>query len=426
LEADPTTSNQGAVATAANAFIESPGVTLAEGAIGALHGGPMLSHDDAVKQLGPGYDASVLPKTGINAGALDVIRDRQDSIQANESIAARADTSTPKRFIASLVGGLPDPVNAAVTALAPEARGATLATRLISGAAEGGAFMAGADIAEHEVHSYVGDPDVRVGDVFRDVALGATVGAVSHGLAGPRNAGEVNLSHNNPGNLKVPGQNTFQSFGSIEEGIAAVDKQLDLYRKRDGLNTISEIVNKYAPPGVDKNNTAAYIADVEKRSGIGRDAQLTEADVPKVRDAMIIHEQGPGWREKAATFGKAPVPLDPTKLQVALAQVGNDAPVKIDTPTLEEAIPQPNSALQTPPTPEPEKLPEGTEEAGPLFTQAQKHLSDAMDEAKNLSSSLEEEGVPEFKERDEEIAETNRFTDALQAALNCGARRGFD
>jgi hypothetical protein len=49
-----------------------------------------------------------------------------------------------------------------------------------------------------------------------------------------------------------------------------------------------------------------------------------------------------------------------------------------------------------------------------------------MDEAKNLSSSLEEEGVPEFKERDEEIAETNRFTDALQAALNCGARRGFD
>jgi len=105
-----------------------------------------------------------------------------------------------------------------------------------------------------------------------------------------------NLANNNPGNMKVPGSDTqFQQFPSMQEGIDAVGHQINLYRSRDGLNTIADIVSKYAPPmskGKPENNTAAYISDVANATGIPANQPLTDAQVPAVRDAIIRHEQG--------------------------------------------------------------------------------------------------------------------------------------
>jgi len=43
-----------------------------------------------------------------------------------------------------------------------------------------------------------------------------------------------------------------------------------------GLNTIEKIVARWAPPN--ENNTAGYIAKVEKYSGVPRNKELTAAD----------------------------------------------------------------------------------------------------------------------------------------------------
>lgn len=81
------------------------------------------------------------------------------------------------------------------------------------------------------------------------------------------------VRNHNPGNLRVPGSSTeFQKFGSDDDGIRGLARQLALYENRDGLKTIRGIISKYAPGN--ENNTAAYIQNVSKRTGFGADQQL--------------------------------------------------------------------------------------------------------------------------------------------------------
>jgi hypothetical protein len=98
----------------------------------------------------------------------------------------------------------------------------------------------------------------------------------------------------NPGNLRPAGASTgFQNFGTPEEGLAALDKNLQSYGKQ-GVNTVSAIISKWAPPT--ENNTAAYISDVSKRLGVDP-GQPLNMDSPIVRQALstaiTLHEQGP-------------------------------------------------------------------------------------------------------------------------------------
>jgi hypothetical protein len=113
---------------------------------------------------------------------------------------------------------------------------------------------------------------------------------VAGGGPKPGSKAGVNLANNNPGNMRTPDGNGWQSFPTMQAGIDAVGHQIDLYRKRDGLNTITQIVSKYAPSS--ENDTKAYILDVEKRAGIPANEPLTDDEVSTVRDAMIAHEQG--------------------------------------------------------------------------------------------------------------------------------------
>lgn len=86
--------------------------------------------------------------------------------------------------------------------------------------------------------------------------------------------------NNNPGNLEYQGQRgavredgpgRFAKFGSPEEGVQALARQLQLYGKR-GIDTIEEIIKTYAPAS--ENNTQAYIDALTKRMGVAPNEQL--------------------------------------------------------------------------------------------------------------------------------------------------------
>lgn len=98
---------------------------------------------------------------------------------------------------------------------------------------------------------------------------------------------------NNPGDLRYAGQagatneGGFASFKTLAEGIAASNKQLNLYASR-GINTIDKIISQWAPPN--ENNTAAYKAYVSKFVGKGLTEELSPADRQKLLQAIFNDE----------------------------------------------------------------------------------------------------------------------------------------
>jgi hypothetical protein len=106
----------------------------------------------------------------------------------------------------------------------------------------------------------------------------------------------LGLRLNNPGNLRAwagaPNVGGFAQFPSLGVGLAAMVKQLSLYGQR-GKNTLSSIIGTWAPSN--ENDTAAYIADVAKKTGFGADQKLNlndPATMQALLHAMISHEQG--------------------------------------------------------------------------------------------------------------------------------------
>lgn len=87
--------------------------------------------------------------------------------------------------------------------------------------------------------------------------------------------------NNNPGNIDYNPANKWQGqlphqpaiekrfcrFKSAEYGIRAIYKLLQTYQRKYGLNSVSAIINKYAP--INENNTAGYIKRAAADIGIG-------------------------------------------------------------------------------------------------------------------------------------------------------------
>ncbi|VVE00788.1 hypothetical protein PIN31115_02092 [Pandoraea iniqua] len=117
-----------------------------------------------------------------------------------------------------------------------------------------------------------------------NVADAANGGAPSGNLPAP-------IRNNNPGAL-MPGGKLAQ-FGSPQEGLAAMDNNLQSYGKQ-GVNTLSGVISKWAPPN--ENDTQAYIADVSQRLGIKPNQQIDLSN-PFVRQAIgsaiMLRENGP-------------------------------------------------------------------------------------------------------------------------------------
>ena len=94
---------------------------------------------------------------------------------------------------------------------------------------------------------------------------------------GLRNNNPLNIRHN-PNNFQgeVKGiDKAFKTFSTMPYGYRAAFVTLATYNSR-GWNTIQKIITHWAPPC--ENNTDAYIAHVEKWSGIPQNQQLTLAD----------------------------------------------------------------------------------------------------------------------------------------------------
>jgi len=73
-------------------------------------------------------------------------------------------------------------------------------------------------------------------------------------------------THNNPGNLRIPGQTAFQQFDTMVEGLQGLYHQLALDYSR-GYDTPYKLMSKYAPAS-DGNNTEAYAAIIAKAIGL--------------------------------------------------------------------------------------------------------------------------------------------------------------
>lgn len=116
----------------------------------------------------------------------------------------------------------------------------------------------------------------------------------SSGAVGGSGGGlPLGLRNNNPGNIKSP-SGGFSVFSSPEAGIGAMARNLMAYQDRHGINSISGIVNRWAP-GSDGNNVGSYIADMARQTGYGPNQALNLHD-PQVLAPLISaitrHENG--------------------------------------------------------------------------------------------------------------------------------------
>ncbi len=113
------------------------------------------------------------------------------------------------------------------------------------------------------------------------------------------------IRNNNPGNLrrttdpwqglsKNKSDTAFFVFTNAAYGIRALARTLISYQDKQGLHTITQIINRFAPAS-DNNNTTAYIASVAKQTDFHADRTLDMHDFdnlcPLVK-AIIQHENG--------------------------------------------------------------------------------------------------------------------------------------
>lgn len=116
-------------------------------------------------------------------------------------------------------------------------------------------------------------------------------------------SGSRGVRNNNPGNIqksatpwsgKVDGTDArFETFDTPESGIRALAKNLLSYQDKHGLNTIQDIVTRWAPAS--ENNTAAYVAAVAKDTKLDPTQPLNLRDgdtLKRITAAVIKHENG--------------------------------------------------------------------------------------------------------------------------------------
>jgi hypothetical protein len=157
------------------------------------------------------------------------------------------------------------------------------------------------------------------------------------------------MRNNNPGNIEsnrftqqyggyIGSDGRFAIFQSPEDGIRAMDRLLGVYNKKYGLNTVSGIVNRWAPPN--ENQTSRYVDFVSKETGFAPDQKIdfnSKEQRAKLIKAMIYQENG-----------KAQGSLFDDRVLPALNGV-----TSTDTVTFEEEIgdedPIPNIVVSQPP-----------------------------------------------------------------------------
>lgn len=133
--------------------------------------------------------------------------------------------------------------------------------------------------------------------------LSDTVTGSRRASAGGASEGARGIDNNNPGNLEFSKSNPwegqtgsdgrFAKFETPEHGIRALGRNLISYQ-RQGYDTVSDIITRWAPPE-DNNDTAAYIKAVCAQVGVTADQKLDVSNpdtLKKLSAAIINHENG--------------------------------------------------------------------------------------------------------------------------------------
>lgn len=110
------------------------------------------------------------------------------------------------------------------------------------------------------------------------------------------------IRNNNPGNIlftddKWQGLAAEQTdpkffiFTAPKWGIRAMARILTNYQDRHGLQTMREIINRWAPPSA--NDTAAYVRSVARQTGLDPDQPINvQVQMFPLVSAIIVHENG--------------------------------------------------------------------------------------------------------------------------------------
>lgn len=114
--------------------------------------------------------------------------------------------------------------------------------------------------------------------------------------------GARGIRNNNPGNIRKGSsqwqgmsaqQNdpAFVQFDSPVYGIRALAKLLKNYQARYNLNTVEEIISRYAPPN--ENITGAYVKSVANAIGVDARQEINVTQyLPALVAAITKHENG--------------------------------------------------------------------------------------------------------------------------------------
>lgn len=140
---------------------------------------------------------------------------------------------------------------------------------------------------------------------------------------------------NNPGNLEgaIPWQGlkghdgAYDVFDTAENGIRALALDLLNQQRLHGLNTVGEIIPKFAP-AADGNDVAAYIAAVCKYTGWAPDQRLYLSaffDLKGITEAVIRHENGDCPYSNAQINDGIDAALNP-KQEPSMAEAFSPAP----------------------------------------------------------------------------------------------------
>lgn len=91
--------------------------------------------------------------------------------------------------------------------------------------------------------------------------------------------------NNNPGNIKrgqdwlglshIQTDEVFDQFVSVEYGYRALAVLLINYERIYNISTVSGIISRYAPGGVDNNETESYISFVAGRLGVSSNEKIS-------------------------------------------------------------------------------------------------------------------------------------------------------
>lgn len=112
------------------------------------------------------------------------------------------------------------------------------------------------------------------------------------------------IRNNNPGNIRkskdaweglkaTQTDNAFFQFTDAKYGIRAIGKILINYQKKYGINTVSGIINRWAP--AIENNTASYINHISSLLKVAPDEPINVNDTETLVtliNGIIKHENG--------------------------------------------------------------------------------------------------------------------------------------